>query len=194
VEAKVFGMTLLSTTSKATPGGKGADASKHQGIIIKGGKAAVGVKAAQGAAKHPGIITKGAKAAVGVKAAQGVAKHPGIIAKGAKAALAVLGVEAAAKHPRVVRVGLKSGKPVARRKVRKGIDRVERFGDSAREVGEALLIGSELVAQGLGLVERPKARPAGPLLAGGAVIGAGAVYFFDRRRGPKHRSALPKAA
>ena len=164
-------MTPLSKTSRATPGGTGT----------------------KGAAKHPGIITKGAKAAVGVKAAQGAAKHPGIVTKGAKAALAVLGVETAAKHPRVVRVGLKAGKPVARRKLRKGIDQVDRFGDNAREVGEALLIGSALVAQGLGLVERPKPRPAAPLLAGGAVIGAGAVYFFDRR-GPKHRSALPKAA
>ena len=138
-------------------------------------------------------LSKTSRATPGGTGTKGAAKHPGIVTKGAKAALAVLGVETAAKHPRVVRVGLKAGKPVARRKLRKGIDRVERFGDNARDVGEALLIGSALVAQGLGLVERPKPRPAAPLLAGGAVIGAGAVYFFDRR-GPKNRSALPKAA
>jgi hypothetical protein len=159
-------MTLLSTTTKATAEAKGA----------------------KDTSKHPGNISKGAKAAVGVKAAQGMAKHPGIISKVAKAALAVMGVETAAKHPRVVRVGLKAAKPVARGKVRKRSGQIERFGDKTREVGEALLVGSALIAQGLGLVERPKPRPAGPPLASGVVIGAGGLYFLQRWRGRKHRS------
>jgi hypothetical protein len=162
-------MTPLSTTIKATSGTKGAG---H-------------------ASRHPGTITRAAKAAVGVRAAQGVAKHPGIVTRAAKAALAVMGTEAAAKHPRVVRVGLMATKPVARRKARRGIGQVERFADSAREVGEALLVCSALIAQGLGLVERPKPRPAGPLLASGAVIGASAVYFFERWREREPRSELP---
>ena len=105
-----------------------------------------------------------------------------------------MGVEAAAKHPRVVRVGLKAGKPAARRKVRKGVGQLERFGDSAREVGGALLVCGALIAQGLDLVERPKPRPAAPLLASGVVIGASALYFLERWRGQKHRSGLPSLA
>jgi hypothetical protein len=71
--------------------------------------------------------------------------------------------------------------------MRKGIGQVERFGESARAVGEALLVCSAVIAQGLGLVERSKPRPALPLLATGAVIGASAVYFFEPGRSAKAR-------
>ena len=104
-----------------------------------------------------------------------------------------MGVEAAAKHPRVIRLGLKAAKPAARRKVHRGIGQAARFGASAREAGEAVLVGSALIAQALGLVERPKPRPAAPLIASGVVIGATAVYLFERGRG-KHRSELPNLA
>lgn len=165
-------MMLMSTTSKTTVGDTGAKgADKHPGIVTKGAKAAVGVKAARGLSKHPGMITKAAKVALGVKAAQGVSKRPG-----------------------VVRLGLKTGKPIARRKVRKRIGQIERFGETAGEVGETVLLCSALIAEGLGLVERPKPRPAAPLFASGLVIGASAVYFFEPEYGRKHRDKLLELA
>lgn len=46
-------MTLLTPTTNATPGATGPKAaSKHPGVITKGSKASVGVKAT-GVAKHP---------------------------------------------------------------------------------------------------------------------------------------------
>ncbi len=188
-------MTLLSTATKATVRDKRAKGTGgHPGIVTKGAKAAVGVKAAPGISKHPGMVTKGAKAALGVKAVQSVSKHPGILPGGAKVTLGVKGVKSAAKHPGVVRLALKAGKPVARRKVRRRIGKIERFGKTAREVGETVLLFSVLAAEELGLVERPRCRPAAPLFASGVVVGAGAVYLFEPEHGREHRDKLLRLA
>lgn len=138
-------------------------------IISKGAKGAAGVKAVKGVAKNPGVLTKGAKGAVGVKAAKAVAKNPGIVKFGAKAAT-----------------------PVAKRKARKGVNRVERFGDAAAAFGRELVEYGPQAAQELGLVELPKPKRTAPRLAAGVVLGAGAVYFLEPENGREHREKVLK--
>ena len=119
------------------------------------------------------ILSKGAKGAVGVKAAKSVAKNPGVVKFGVKASKPV-------------------AKPVAKRKARQGINRVERFGEAARSTVESLVVNGPQAAQELGLIELPKPKRTAPRLAAGVVIGAGAVYFLEPDSGREHREKVHK--
>jgi F0F1-type ATP synthase membrane subunit c/vacuolar-type H+-ATPase subunit K len=138
------------------------------------------------------VLTKGAKGVVGVKAAKGAAKNPGILTKGAKGFAGVKAVKGVANNPNVVKLGAKASKPVAKRKARKGVKRVERFGEAAAEFGRELVVYGPQAAQELGLIEQPKPKRTAPRVAAGVVIGATAVYFLEPETGREHREKVMK--
>jgi hypothetical protein len=115
------------------------------------------------------VLSKGAKTAVGVKAAKGVAKNPG-----------------------VVKLGLKASKPMARRKARRGVNRVERLSEAAAAFGRELVEYGPQAAQELGLVELPRPKRTAPRVAAGVVLGASAVYFLEPESGREHREKVLK--
>jgi hypothetical protein len=109
------------------------------------------------------------KAKLGAKTAKTAAKNR----RARRAALAV------------VRFAFRVGRPVAKRKVRR---RVERIGTTARTAAEWFVVFGPIAAEAAGLVEPPKRRHTGLRVMLGVVLGATAMYFLRgdrRRRGPE---------
>lgn len=105
-----------------------------------------------------------AKGVLSVKAAGAAMKNPGKTWFAAKAAKPF------------AKVAMAPGKAFAKRRVRRSAKNV---GQTARTVGEVLLIQAPEAAQNLGLIERPAPKRTAPRLAAGVVIGAGAMYLLE---------------
>lgn len=121
------------------------------------------------------VLSATTKARLGMKSAKGLAKHPKAVRTGAKAA-----------RP-LAMAGLKAAKPIVRLKVRR---RAEEIGETARLIGEAVLVYGPVAAQELGLVEPPKEKRTAPRVAAGMVVGAGAMYLLEPGQGREHREKL----
>lgn len=136
------------------------------------------------------VLSTTTKGQLGWKAAKTAAQNPGVTRFAAK-----VGAKSA---PPIAKLSFKVGKPVAKRKAR---HRLEQIGETLAEIGEAIFAIGEVVgatmaaygplaAQQLGWAEPPKEKRTAPRVAAGAVIGAGAVYFFDPKSGAERREQV----
>jgi hypothetical protein len=71
------------------------------------------------------------------------------------------------------------GKNVAKRKAKK---HARRYGDTARTAWSAALIYGPLLAEALGMVERPKPPRRFPAFVAGIAVGASLMYLAERKR------------
>ena len=114
---------------------------------------------------------------VSLKAAGTAAKNPGqtwLVAKPAfKAGQTWLGVKVV-KPAAKAKAGYRKG--LAKRRARR---RVASVGETARTVGEVLLIQAPEAAQELGLIEKPAPKRTAPRVAAGVLIGASAMYLLE---------------
>jgi hypothetical protein len=121
-------------------------------------------------------FTDTAKGVVKAKTAGPVLKNPGKVWFAGKAA------KPAAK------ISIAPGKAFAKRGARRGALQVSQ---TARTVGEVLLIQVPEAAQELGVIERPAGRRTAPRVVAGAVIGAGAMYLLEPgESGRQHREKV----
>jgi hypothetical protein len=106
------------------------------------------------------------------------------VAKAAKPAakLSVKSAKPAAK------ISFGPSKALAKRRVRR---RANQVGQTARTVGEVLLIQAPDAAEELGLIERRAPKRTAPRVAAGVVIGAGAMYLLEPgEHGREHREKV----
>ena len=94
-------------------------------------------------------------------------------------------IRRAAAHaaPPVARLGFGVGRRLARRRAQR---RWDQTAGAIQTLATVLTTFGPQLAQELGLIEPPRRRPVAPVLAGGAVLGAGALYLADG----KHRRQL----
>jgi hypothetical protein len=112
------------------------------------------------------------------------AKKTWLAAKAAKPAakLSVKSAKPAAK------ITFAPSKALAKRRVRR---RAHQVGQTARTVGEVLLIQAPDAAEELGLIERRAPKRTAPRVAAGVVIGAGAMYLLEPgEHGREHREKV----
>jgi hypothetical protein len=121
------------------------------------------------------MLSTGTKAKRGTKAAKGLVKNPGVLQLASPAA----------------KGRLKLAKPLAKRRTRK---RVERIGETAREIAMTLATYAPDAARALGILppKKEKQKLVIPLAAAGAALGAGAVYFLEPKRGRAHRAQVAR--
>lgn len=102
-------------------------------------------------------------------------KNPGLLRAGAKSAKPA------------VRLGFKVGKPLAKRRVRRGVAQLgrsaEQIDSAAQMLGDVLAHRAPELAYRLGLAEPPKPKLTAPAVAIGILIGAGATYAVINSRG-----------
>jgi hypothetical protein len=142
------------------------------------------------------VLSTTSKGKLSVKTAGAALKNPGatrLATKAAKpAAKARLAAKAIKPAAKVTKPAAKAGfgyrKALAKRRARQ---RAERVGETARTVGEVLLIKAPDAAQELGLIERPAPRRTAPRVAVGVLIGAGAMYLLEPgSHGKEHREKV----
>ncbi len=121
-------------------------------------------------------FTETAKGALKAKAAGAALKNPGKVWLAAKAA-----------NP-AAKISSAPGKALAKRRARR---RTVQVGQTARTVGEVLLIQAPQAAQELGLIERPAPKRTAPRVVAGLMIGAGAMYLLEPgEHGREHREKV----
>jgi hypothetical protein len=124
------------------------------------------------------VLSTTTKGKVGAKATRVAIKNPRLLRAGAQAV------------PPIGKIGFRVGKPLTKRRVRKGVQNVQRLGSAARSFGESLVTYGPQAAYELGLVEPPKPKRTAPRVAAGIVIGASAVYFLEPEHGREHREKV----
>ena len=121
------------------------------------------------------VLSTAAKSTTAVKTAKGAVKRPALMRAGARAT------------PPVGKLALKAGAPLLKRRTRR---RARRLGQTARAIGETLVVYGPPAAYELGLAEPPKPKRTAPRVAAGIVIGASAVYFLEPEHGREHREKV----
>jgi hypothetical protein len=140
---------------------------------------------------------------VSLKAAGTAAKNPGqtwLVAKPAfKAGQTWLGMKVVKPAAKAMKPAAKAVKPAAKAKAgyskalakRRARRRVASVGETARTVGEVLLIQAPEAAQELGLIEKPAPKRTTPRVAAGVLIGASAMYLLEPGEpGRQHREKV----
>jgi hypothetical protein len=90
--------------------------------------------------------------------------------------------------PPVAKLGLNVGRRFAQRRAQR---RIEQLSDALNALGALAAAYGPIVARQLGLIEEPpKAKHTAPLVAGGALVGACAVYFLEPGSGRRHRQQI----
>jgi hypothetical protein len=90
----------------------------------------------------------------------------------------------------VAKLGLNVGKRFAQRRAQR---RLEQLSDAFNALGALAAAYGPIVARQLGLIEEPpKAKRTAPLVAGGALVGASAVYFLEPGSGRRHRQQVQR--
>lgn len=86
------------------------------------------------------------------------------------------------------KISFATSKALAKRRVRR---RANQVGQTARTVGEVLLVQAPDAAEELGLIERRAPKRTAPRVAAGVVIGAGAMYLLEPgEHGRQHREKV----
>lgn len=97
---------------------------------------------------------------------------------------------AAEAAPPLAKLGVSVGKRFARRRTQR---RIERFNEAVNTIAALVTAYGPILARQIGIVEEPpKTKRTGPLVAAGAVVGAGAVYFLEPGSGAQHRRRIQK--
>jgi hypothetical protein len=113
---------------------------------------------------------------------------------GSTAALGLVGdrairsaaVEAA---PPLAKLGLNVGRRFAKRRAARRLDQIS---DTVSTVANLVAAYAPILIGQLGVVPEPKRRSATPLVATGALVGAGAVYFLEPGQGRARRAQLQR--
>jgi hypothetical protein len=122
-----------------------------------------------------------------------------VISTTSKGKLSVKTAGAALKNPGATRVVSKAVKPAAKAGAnyrtalakRRARRRAVRARETARTVGEVLLVKAPDAARELGLIERPAPKRTAPRVAVGVLIGAGAMYLLEPgSHGKEHREKV----
>jgi hypothetical protein len=118
-------------------------------------------------------------------------KKPGLAATAARGLVDDAGIRSAAFHaaPPVAKLGVNVGRRFAKRRAR---GRVDQISETITTIANLVAAYGPMLVQQLGIAEEPKRRRTAPLVAGGALIGASAVYFLEPGQGHRHRQQLQK--
>jgi hypothetical protein len=122
------------------------------------------------------MFTKRRKPSLASTAAFGLVEDPSIRQAAVEAA------------PPVARLSLNVGKRFAKQRAQR---RMEQVNDAVNALAALVTAYGPILARQLGIVEEPQpARRTAPLVAGGALVGAGAVYFLEPGAGRRHREQV----
>lgn len=119
-------------------------------------------------------------------------KNPGLATTAALGLVDDPAIRHAALHatPPVAKLGLNIGKRVAQRRAQQ---RIAQLSDAINALGAIVAAYGPIVARQLGIVEEPpKVKRTAPLVAAGAAVGAGAVYFLEPGSGRAHRERIQR--
>jgi hypothetical protein len=149
------------------------------------------------------VLSTVTKGKITLKAAGAAWKNPGLTRFAAKPAFQAgktwLGVKAVQPAAKAMKPAVKAVKPATKAKVgygkalakRRARRRVASVGETARTVGEVLLIQAPEAAQELGFIEKPAPKRTAPRVAAGVVIGASAMYLLEPGEpGRQHREKV----
>jgi hypothetical protein len=119
-------------------------------------------------------------------------RKPGLATTAALGLVDDPAIRSAALHatPPIAKFGLNVGKRFAQRRAQR---RIEQLSDAVNALGALVAAYGPIIARQLGLIEDPpEAKRTAPLVAAGALAGAGAVYFLEPGSGHAHRQQLQK--
>jgi hypothetical protein len=91
--------------------------------------------------------------------------------------------------PPVAKLGLNVGRRFAKRRAMRRVDQIS---EAITTVTSLIAAYAPILIGQLGIVEQPKPRRTAPLMAGGALVGAGVVYFLEPNQGHRHRRRVQR--